>query len=67
MRFLYSKQKKENYDVGPQDVIKILDKLKSLNGEQIVIVETPDGTVSLCLKDALIYEGHQGEIVIDSE
>jgi len=47
--------------------IKILDELKEKNPGQKIIVETPNGTVSLKISDALIYEGINGEIVIDSE
>lgn len=47
--------------------IKILDELKKNNPEQEICVETPSGSVSLQIKDALIYEGMCGEIVIDSE
>lgn len=49
------------------EVINLLEKLKKQNGNQKIILETPDGTVSVCLKDALIYEGCRGEIVLDSE
>lgn len=59
--------KKENQDVNANDIIRMLDKLKRINGDQIVIVETPKGTAALKLKDALIYEGCVGEIVLDSE
>lgn len=48
-------------------IIKQLDKLKKENPEQVIIVETPNGTVSCKIGDALIYEGMCGEIVIDSE
>mgnify|MGYP006967157950 CR=1 FL=1 len=48
-------------------VIKQLDKLKIEYPDQEIIVETPKGTVSLKIGDALIYEGMGGEIVIDSE
>lgn len=48
-------------------VIKQLDKLKEEHPNQEIIVETPEGTVSLKIGDALIYEGCRGEIVIDSE
>lgn len=48
-------------------VIKQLDKLKIEYPDQEIIVETPKGTVSLRIGDALIYEGMGGEIVIDSE
>lgn len=47
--------------------IKILDELKKKNPEQKIVMETPTGTVSLKISDALIYEGINGEIVIDSE
>ena len=48
-------------------VIKQLDKLKIECPKQEIIVETPKGTVSFRIGDALIYEGCRGEIVIDSE
>lgn len=48
-------------------VIKQLDKLKKENPNQPIIVETPQGTVTLKIGDALIYEGYCGELVIDSE
>lgn len=53
--------------IDKRDVIRLLDKLKEQNGEQVIIVETPNGTVDIKLKDALIYEGLRGEIVLDSE
>lgn len=48
-------------------VINILDQLKKESPKQLLIVETPDGSVELKICDALIYEGMKGEIVIDSE
>lgn len=48
-------------------VIKQLDKLKTECPDQEIVVETPNGTVSFKIGDALIYEGGYGEIVIDSE
>ena len=48
-------------------VFKYLSKLKDEHPDQKIIVETPKGTVSLKIGDALIYEGMRGEIVIDSE
>lgn len=48
-------------------VFKYLRKLKDECPDQKIIVETPKGTVSLRIGDALIYEGMRGEIVIDSE
>lgn len=49
------------------EIISNLDKLKNDHPEQIIIVETPNGTVELKIGDAIIYEGMGGEIVIDSE
>ena len=48
-------------------IIKQLDKLKAECPTQEIIIETPKGTVSFKIGDALIYEGMHGEIVIDSE
>ena len=48
-------------------VIKQLEKLMVEYPNQEIVVETPNGTVSLKIGDALIYEGGNGEIVIDSE
>lgn len=48
-------------------IIKKLDKLKEEHPEQVIIVETPNGSAQLKIGDALIYEGMGGEIVIDSE
>ena len=50
-----------------QCVIDLLDKLKTQNGEQEIIIEAPGNTVSVKLKDVLVYEGMSGEIVIDGE
>lgn len=47
--------------------IEYLDKIKKENPNQIIIVETPEGTVKLKIGDALIYESMDGEIVLDSE
>ena len=49
------------------NVIKYLDKFKKENPNQVIIVETPKGSVELKIGDALIYVGGDGEIVIDSE
>jgi hypothetical protein len=49
------------------NVVKYLQKLQKENPEQVIIAETPNGTVELKIGDALIYEGMRGEIVIDSE
>lgn len=48
-------------------IIKNLDKLKKEYPDQQIIVETPQGTATVKIGDALIYEGMCGEIVIDSE
>lgn len=53
--------------VSKRDIISLLDKMKVQDGEQVITVETPNGTISFKLKDALIYEGCKGDIVIDSE
>lgn len=53
--------------VTVDDVIKLLDELRNQNGEQEIIMETPQGTVSLKLKDALIYDDPAGRLVLDSE
>lgn len=60
-------KKKEIEIVEIQDIINLFDKLKEQNGNQWVIIETPTGSASLQLKDALVYEGCGGEIVLDSE
>lgn len=49
------------------NTIKMLDKIKKVNPDQVIIVETPKGSVDLKLGDALIYEDGHGTIVIDSE
>lgn len=49
------------------NVVKYLDKFKKENPDQVIIVETPNGTVELKIGDALIYEGMRGELVIDGE
>ena len=54
-------------DINIDYIIKTLDKLKSINPEQKFVIETYSGSVELQIGDALIYEGINGEIVIDSE
>ena len=62
------KNKKEKIEIVEiQDIINLFDKLKEQNGNQWVIIETPTGSASLQLKNALVYEGCCGEIVLDSE
>lgn len=47
--------------------IEVLNKLKNDHPDQTFIVETPKGTLELRVGDAIIYEGMNREIVIDSE
>lgn len=47
--------------------VKHLQDFAKAKPDQVLIVETPKGTVELKLGDALIYEGMRGEIVIDNE
>ena len=48
-------------------VIKALDKLKKEYPDQEMYMETPKGTVSCKLGDALIFYACDGSIAIDSE
>ena len=48
-------------------VIKQLDKLKKDSPDTENILETPRGTMSVKIKDVLIYEGLNGELVLDAE
>ena len=48
-------------------VMEQFDKLKKEHPEQVIIVETPNGSVKLKVGDALIYDAPGGEIVIDAE
>lgn len=58
---------REGESISVDDVLNVLDRLKSTHPEQVIVVETPNGSVDLKIGDALIYEGMGGEIVIDSE
>lgn len=60
-------KKDKKKPVNAWKIVSLLNKLKEQNGNQWVIIETPTGSASLQLKDALIYEGCCGEIVLDSE
>lgn len=53
--------------VNENKIIHELEKLQVDHPDQELIVETPEGTVSLQIGDAVIYEGMNGEIVFDSE
>jgi hypothetical protein len=57
--------KKKNMD--KHKIIKKLDRLKEDNPNQIISIETPNRCVECKIGDANIYEGCNGEIVIDSE
>lgn len=54
-------------NMNKDKIINKLDRLKEDNPEQVIIVETPNGSVDCKIGDANIYEGCNGEIVIDSE
>lgn len=52
------------------DKVKMIQKLEKIqrdHSEQKFIIETSEGTVSFRIGDAMIYEGMNGEIVIDAE
>lgn len=53
--------------MNKKKAIEVLNKLKTDHPDQMLIVETPMGTVELRIGDAIIYEGMNREIVIDSE
>lgn len=53
--------------MNKDEIMHQLEKLQVDHPEQKIIVETPDGTVSFRIGDAMIYEGMNEEIVIDSE
>ena len=50
-----------------QKAIKDLEELKTVNPNQQIYIETPNGTVSCKLGDALIFESMGKQIAIDSE
>ena len=49
------------------EIIYLLDKLKFLFPDTVITMETPGNTVSCRVGDALIYDGMDGSIVIDTE
>ena len=61
------KNKIETITMIKREIFKQLDKLKKECPEQVIIVETPKGSVELKIGDALIYDDPNGAIVIDSE
>lgn len=48
-------------------VIEQLDKLKKEIPDTEIILETSKGTLSVKIKDVLIYEGLNGELILDAE
>lgn len=57
---------KSNLDHGVS-IFEVLNTFKDQYPEQVILAETPYGAVDMKIGDALIYEGMNGEIVIDSE
>lgn len=57
----------EYEDLNITRVIDILDMFKSQHPDQKIIVETSNRSVDLEIGEALIYEGNNGELVIDAE
>lgn len=53
--------------IASELMVDLLDTFKQESPDQILVVETPEGTVSLRIGDALIYEDGYGRVVIDSE
>lgn len=47
--------------------MKKMEELKRLDPDQVILIETPEGSVQCKLGDALIYDDPRGWIVIDSE
>lgn len=48
-------------------VMNSLCKLRKEQPNQIIVIETPKGTLQVRLGDAHIYESLDGKIIIDSE
>lgn len=48
-------------------VLKVLEHYKKYHPDQRLIVESPKGYADLKIGEALIFEGMDGSIVIDSE
>ena len=57
----------EGKTMNRNKIIHQLEKLQVDHPDQEFIMETPEGTVSLRIGNAIIYEGMNGEIVFDSE
>lgn len=64
----WQKEREEScyMDIRSQ-VISLLDIMKRDTPDQVIVMETPNGTVSLKIGDALVYEDPHGCIVIDTE
>lgn len=57
-----------NEEINIDRVIRVLDRFKADCPDQKIIVETPNGSVvDLKIGEAFIYEGNNGELVIDAE
>ena len=48
-------------------VIKQLDKLEKESPDTEIILEIPGKTLTVKIKNVLIYEGLNGELVLDAE
>ena len=59
----------DNKSMSPtiDTVISQLDKIRENNPDVEIIVETPDGTATCKIGEAVIYEGCRGELVFDAE
>ena len=49
------------------EFLMMLDKFKKQTPDQVIIMETPSGTVECRIGDANIYDDPYGKIVIDAE
>ena len=49
------------------EFIRMLDKFKEQNPDQVIIMETPSGAVECRIGDANIYDDPYGKIIIDAE
>lgn len=50
-----------------ENLVKLLDRIKHDYPDQVLVVETPRGTVTVRIGDVLIYDDPLGQVVIDSE
>lgn len=63
----YYKEDKRVWGSTLKDVIKCLNQYKKVNPNTIIIVEQPSDNGDIKIGDALIYEGVNHELVIDTE